>query len=80
MSTIDISSTNISVFSGEELLNYANAGLLVCQGVCLRELVERVVDQEDRTVYKYTQEDLDDVRSEGYHEGISACIGAIENL
>jgi len=38
------------------------------------------VGQEDRTVYKFTQEDLDDERSEGYHEGISACMGAIENL
>lgn len=80
MSTIDISTTNISAFSGEELLNYANAGLLVCNGVCLRELVERVVGKEDRTGYKFTQEDLDEAHQNGYSHGVSACRDALDNL
>jgi hypothetical protein len=75
-------SAGIHHYSADEIIGWANSGILYCGEVDLSGLVGRLLEDRDNTnkVYKYTQEDLDDERSEGYSEGISACMGALDNL
>lgn len=41
---MDIAYTNISMYSPQELQNYAAKGLLSCAGVDLTELVEKILE------------------------------------
>lgn len=63
MTILDISSINLDSYSSEEIVGYADKGLLSCCGVDLSELVEKLI--EDR----YSQEELDKACEAAYSDG-----------
>lgn len=50
---MDIARTNISMYSPQEIQNYAAKGLLSCAGVDLTEFVEKILEG------MYSQDDFD---------------------
>lgn len=80
MSVVDISQ-GFSHISPQELINYANNGVLLAGMVDLSEFVEYLIEQEDlRQECKYTEEDLDNAHEEGYRDGVRQCINRLEDL
>jgi len=80
MSVVDISQ-GFAHISPQELINYAERGVLFAGMVDLSEFVEYLVGQQElRQEYKYTEEDLDNAQEEGYRDGIRHCIGRLEDL
>lgn len=80
MSVVDISQ-GFTHYSPQELINYAERGVLFSGMVDLSEFVEYLVRQEElRQEYKYTEEHLDNAYEEGYREGIRQCINRLEDL
>lgn len=69
MSTIDIS-LGFRHISPEELRNYANLGIISCNGVDLSEFVEKLLSVEDKEEDQYCENcdslesQADDVREE----------------
>lgn len=80
MSVVDISQ-GFNHYSPQELINYAERGVLFAAMVDLSGFVEYLVGQEElRQEYKYTEEDLDNAHEEGYRDGIRQCISRLEDL
>lgn len=80
MSVVDIRQ-GFSHISPQELINYANNGLLFADSVDLSSFVEYLVEQEElKEEYKYTEEDVDNAHEEGYRDGIRQCISRLEDL
>ena len=56
---IDISQINLNIYSKEELLNFANSGILFCGNMDLTEFVSKIMEG------MYSQEELDKAAEEG---------------
>lgn len=77
----------ISMYSSDELINYAHNGCLYANGVCLSELVEKVLARDEALEYANEQE-IDvrienarcDARYTAKSEVIDEIIGYLNNI
>ena len=76
---IDISA-GIDHYSADELVGWANSGVLYCGEVGLSGLVEKLIEDRVMGEYKFRQEDLDEAHQEGYDDALGQARSALDNL
>lgn len=73
----------ISIYSSDELISYAHNGCLYANGVCLSELVEKILARDEALEYA-TEKDIDDrienARCDARSEVIDEIIGYLNNI
>lgn len=73
----------ISMYSSDELINYAHNGCLYANGVCLSELVEKILARDEALDYA-AERDIDDrienARYSARSEVIDEIIGYLNNI
>ena len=73
----------LSMYSSDELINYAHNGCLYANGVCLSELVEKILARDEALEYA-TEQEIDDkienARCDARSELIDEIIGYLNNI
>lgn len=69
-----------SLYTTDELISYGLSGCLYAGEVCLKELIQKLVDDPMSKEEEYTEDDIDSARREGYEEACEEIIGLVRNL
>lgn len=71
---------NTSMYSTDELLNLANAGLLYCDDYCLTEFVDRIIERDESSYEVDIDDQIAEAKADARSELIDEIKGYLENL
>jgi hypothetical protein len=69
-----------SLYTTDEVISYGLSGCLYAGEACLQELIQKLVDDPMSKEDKYTEDDIENARREGYEEACEEIIGFVRNL